>query len=84
VASATARAHPNIAFIKYWGNQDSSLRIPVNSSLSMNLDGLFTETTVEWNPQFVSDVVEINHQPASDLASRNLLQIWHHGELYSI
>lgn len=74
MASATARAHPNIAFIKYWGNQDSSLRIPVNSSLSMNLDGLFTETTVEWNPQFVSDVVEINHQPASDLASRRVIQ----------
>lgn len=74
MASATARAHPNIAFIKYWGNQDSSLRIPVNSSMSMNLDGLFTETSVEWNPQFASDDIEINHQPASDLAAQRVIQ----------
>lgn len=44
----TARAHPNIAFIKYWGNRDDSLRLPANSSISMNLDGLYTETTVHW------------------------------------
>jgi diphosphomevalonate decarboxylase len=46
---ATARAHPNIAFIKYWGNRDDSLRLPANSSISMNLDGLYTETTVRWD-----------------------------------
>jgi diphosphomevalonate decarboxylase len=45
---ATARAHANIAFIKYWGNQNHELRLPENSSLSMNLDGLYTETTVIW------------------------------------
>jgi diphosphomevalonate decarboxylase len=45
---ATARAHPNIAFIKYWGNRDDALRLPANSSISMNLDGLYTETTVRW------------------------------------
>ena len=57
---ATARAHPNIAFIKYWGNQDEQLRIPVNSSLSMNLDGLYTETTVLWDNNLVQDSLFIN------------------------
>jgi diphosphomevalonate decarboxylase len=46
--SATAQSSPNIAFIKYWGNRDSGLRLPVNGSISMNLDGLFTRTTVSF------------------------------------
>jgi diphosphomevalonate decarboxylase len=45
----TALANPNIAFIKYWGNRDNVLRLPVNGSISMNLDGLFTRTTVTFN-----------------------------------
>jgi diphosphomevalonate decarboxylase len=49
MTTATAQAHPNIAFIKYWGNRDNSLRLPVNGSISMNLDGLFTRTTVTFN-----------------------------------
>ncbi|MCC6261374.1 MAG: diphosphomevalonate decarboxylase, partial [Anaerolineales bacterium] len=36
-------------FIKYWGNRDNELRLPVNGSISMNLDGLFTKTTVAFN-----------------------------------
>ena len=57
---ATARAHPNIAFIKYWGNADDKLRLPVNSSISMNLDGLFTETTVTWDDSLQKDTLVLN------------------------
>lgn len=61
--SATARAHPNIAFIKYWGNADEQLRIPSNGSLSMNLDGLFTETKVTWSQAAEKDSLTLNGQP---------------------
>lgn len=43
---ATSIAHPNIAFIKYWGNRDEALRLPANGSISMNLEGLYTRTEV--------------------------------------
>ncbi len=46
--TATALAHPNIAFIKYWGNRDEALRLPANGSISMNLDILDTRTTLEF------------------------------------
>jgi len=61
--SATALAHPNIAFIKYWGNRDSALRLPVNGSISMNLDGLYTRTSVSFQPSLALDELVINgHQ----------------------
>jgi diphosphomevalonate decarboxylase len=53
--TATAIAHPNIAFIKYWGNRDQDLRIPSNGSISMNLEGLFTRTRVEFDPTLKAD-----------------------------
>ncbi len=54
----SATAHPNIAFIKYWGNQNNQLRIPVNDSLSMNLETLFTETTVEIDHSISQDKID--------------------------
>lgn len=66
--TAIARAHPNIAFIKYWGNRDDALRLPVNSSISMNLDGLYTQTTVRWDATLASDTLQLNHQPAAPAA----------------
>ncbi len=57
---AAAQAHPNIAFIKYWGNRDAVLRIPQNGSLSMCLDGLQTTTTVRFSPEFGCDHLTIN------------------------
>jgi len=60
---ATAIAHPNIAFIKYWGNQDDALRLPVNPSLSMNLGDLHTITNVQFDNKLPVDMVVINGQP---------------------
>lgn len=58
--TVTAEAHPNIAFIKYWGNRDNDLRLPSNGSISMNLDGLVTRTTVSFQPSLLFDELIIN------------------------
>ncbi len=59
-SSATAIAHPNIAFIKYWGNRDNDLRLPMNGSISMNLADLTTRTRVTFDPSFPSDIFDLN------------------------
>ena len=56
----TARANANIAFIKYWGNQDDDLRLPANPSISMNLDGLYAQTTVFWDNGLKADELTLN------------------------
>jgi diphosphomevalonate decarboxylase len=60
MTTATAQASPNIAFIKYWGNRDNTLRIPSNGSISMNLDSLYTRTTVSFQPSLPYDELVIN------------------------
>ena len=61
-STATAAACPNIAFIKYWGNRDSALRIPLNGSISMNLDALETRTTVRFDEFLSADRFILNGQ----------------------
>jgi diphosphomevalonate decarboxylase len=65
MTTATALAHPNIAFIKYWGNRDNMLRLPSNGSISMNLDGLFTRTTVTFSPSAQTDSLLLNNRPVT-------------------
>jgi diphosphomevalonate decarboxylase len=60
MTTATAQASANIAFIKYWGNRDNILRLPMNSSISMNLDGLYTRTAVSFQPSLSFDELIIN------------------------
>lgn len=64
IRSARAIAHPNIAFIKYWGNRDDALRLPSNGSISMNLDELATSTRVDFDPSLESDELILNGKPA--------------------
>ena len=59
-STSTSVACANIAFIKYWGNRDNNLRLPVNGSISMNLDELFTRTTVSFQPSLPFDELIIN------------------------
>ncbi|MAT40993.1 MAG: diphosphomevalonate decarboxylase [Anaerolineaceae bacterium] len=64
--SATAAACPNIALIKYWGNKDHEFRIPENGSISFNLSGLATKTTVTFDPAFEEDRLSINDEVIED------------------
>lgn len=45
---ATIKSPANIAFIKYWGRRNDDLILPLNDSISMNLDNCYTITTVEF------------------------------------
>jgi len=62
VQSATATAHPNIAFIKYWGNLNHELRIPSTGSISMNLGNLETRTTVTFDKKAKNDSFTLNNE----------------------
>jgi len=68
MAKVTAAAHPNIAFIKYWGRVDPELNLAANPSLSMNLGALTTVTTVEFCADQSVDVVIIDNEPATGQA----------------
>lgn len=62
---ATAKAHTNIALIKYWGKRDEVLFLPMNSSLSITLDQFFTTTSVEFRHDLKSDILILNNKMAS-------------------
>ena len=58
---STALANPNIALIKYWGNRNHALRIPVNGSFSMNLKELFAKTEVSFREDLRVDQLVLNN-----------------------
>lgn len=71
--SATAVAFANIAYIKYWGNRDQRLRLPVNGSISMNLSGLFARTQVTFDPSLCcDDFLNLNGRTESAAALRRV------------
>jgi diphosphomevalonate decarboxylase len=78
VHTATAIANPNIAFIKYWGNRDPILRIPANGSISMNLEGLETRTTVTFDSSLAQDQLILNGQSASEEARQRVSMFLDH------
>ncbi|WP_186580435.1 diphosphomevalonate decarboxylase [Aquibacillus kalidii] len=57
---ALAKAHTNIALIKYWGKRDETLFLPMNSSLSITLDAFYTTTSVEFCSCLKSDMFVLN------------------------
>jgi diphosphomevalonate decarboxylase len=73
--ACTALAHPNIAFIKYWGNRDNDLRLPANGSISMNLEGLDTRTTVCFDDSLTAEHVIINGKIASEAAHQRVVNL---------
>ena len=62
----TARAHTNIALVKYWGKENEELIIPANSSLSLTLDEFYTDTSVHFDESLSSDEVTLNGKVIED------------------
>lgn len=63
---AKARAHANIALIKYWGKSDEELALPMNSSLSLTLDAFYTETEVKFTSSIDEDIFFLNGKEDRD------------------
>ncbi len=72
MAQATARAHSNIALIKYWGKRDSSLNLPAVGSISVTLDALHTTTSVHFSSEWPTDRVELNQAPADEKTTQRV------------
>ncbi|MFD2630457.1 diphosphomevalonate decarboxylase [Oceanobacillus kapialis] len=63
---ATAKAHTNIALIKYWGKRNEGIILPTNSSLSLTLDGFYTTTSVQFSEEYTNDQFMLNDKPVAD------------------
>ena len=74
LSTATAVAHPNIAFIKYWGNRDDEIRLPQNGSISMNLGDLTTRTMVTYDSSLPRDTFDLNGIRQSGAALQRVSQ----------
>jgi diphosphomevalonate decarboxylase len=75
---AAALAHPNIAFIKYWGNRDDQLHLPLTGSLSMALDGLDTVTRVSFDPDLAADRFILSRMEQSGAALNRVASFLNH------
>ena len=69
---AVAKAHTNIALIKYWGKRDEELFLPMNSSLSITLDKFYTTTAVEFCSCLKEDIFILNGERASEAETRKI------------
>jgi diphosphomevalonate decarboxylase len=67
---ATARAQPNIALIKYWGKRNTERNLPAVGSISITLEDLFTETSVDLGDVSDRDQLSVNGEDRPDLLPR--------------
>ncbi len=63
MSCATARAHANIALVKYWGKRDRELNLPAAGSLSLTLAALTTTTEVEFDRALARDTLVLDGEP---------------------
>jgi len=75
MTAVTARAHTNIALVKYWGKADTKLMLPQTSSLSLTLDQFYTDTTVAFVSDLTADEVVLNGQLLTPTASQKVRHV---------
>lgn len=74
----TARAHTNIALVKYWGKKDQKLIIPQTDSLSLTLNEFYADTSVTFDSELKEDQIEIDGQKITGHAAdkvKNFLEL---------
>lgn len=76
VKRVTAKAHTNIALIKYWGKENEVFNLPTTSSLSMTLDKFYTTTTVEFNDSLPADTLVLNGKEVEATRIHKFLNIF--------
>lgn len=67
---AKARAHPNIALVKYWGKRDVGRNLPAVGSQSITLEGLWTTMDVDFTTAADTDSITLNGEPKPELLDR--------------
>lgn len=67
---AAARARSNIALIKYWGKAEGGLNVPAVGSISITLDGLWSETRVRFDASLPGDALVLDGQRREDRLAR--------------
>lgn len=68
----TARAHTNIALLKYWGKVDEALITPTTTSISLTLDEFYTDTTVWFDKSLQSDQLILDGETISGSAAQKV------------
>ena len=63
-----ARAHTNIALIKYWGKANRKLMLPATSSISLTLNDFYTDTAVTFDPSLNDDRFMLNGEEQNPVA----------------
>lgn len=63
--AVTARAHANIALVKYWGKRDAAKNLPAAGSLSLTLEALTTFTTVDFDGALAADAMTLDGRAAT-------------------
>lgn len=72
VKNGKARAHTNIALIKYWGKADEDLILPMNNSLSVSLERFYTETKVTFSESYTEDTLVLNGETVNAAESKKI------------
>ncbi len=67
---AKARAHPNIAVIKYWGKRDIERNLPAVGSISVTLSDLYSDMAIEVDTTLREDVLLVNGDESRSMLAR--------------
>lgn len=72
--TVTAKAHTNIALVKYWGKKDAQLMLPQNGSISLTLDHFYTQTSVRFDATLQQDQITFNQVLQADNQAHRIRQ----------